>query len=176
MSELRKIRRTLTYSSVVSPRNKPDPVEAEQINREALEIARAALGPEHPDTTSLIVNLALNVHAQGRYTESEQLNRTAIEINRALERYEFHTAVSTLYHFFWDDFCDWYIELKKDEITGGYAAASTRILTIIEIALRMLHPFMPYLTEELWHRLGGCEDKSISLAPFPQFDPARFDS
>src|SRR5204862_2091394 len=48
-----------------------------------------------------------------------RLNKTAIDVNRSLAKYEFHTAVSLLYHFFWDDFCDWYIELKKDEITGS---------------------------------------------------------
>jgi valyl-tRNA synthetase len=47
-----------------------------------------------------------------------RLNKTAIYVNRSLAKYEFHTAVSLLYHFFWDDFCDWYIELVKDEITG----------------------------------------------------------
>ncbi|MFL6374614.1 MAG: valine--tRNA ligase [Pyrinomonadaceae bacterium] len=115
-----------------------------------------------------------------------RLNKTAIDVNRALERYEFHTAVSTLYHFFWDDFCDWYIELKKDEITSGDAAASTRIVTIMEIALRMLHPFMPYLTEELWQILPGTgaelhdqayrgAAKSVMLAAFPVGDPRMID-
>ncbi|MCU0238859.1 MAG: valine--tRNA ligase, partial [Pyrinomonadaceae bacterium] len=101
-----------------------------------------------------------------------RLNQTAINVNKSLEKYEFHTAVSLLYHFFWDDFCDWYIELVKDEITFSsdsvgddeddlsvmQASASqiesrTRIITILESALRMLHPFMPYLTEELWFKL-----------------------
>nr|MBP9664996.1 valine--tRNA ligase [Pyrinomonadaceae bacterium] len=95
-----------------------------------------------------------------------KLNRTALGLNAALDRYEFHTAVSLLYHFFWDDFCDWYIELKKDELADGgvrdpdaddgvRVPAATRILTVLEIALRMLHPFMPYLTEELWQKLPG---------------------
>lgn len=84
-----------------------------------------------------------------------RLNRTAIDLNKALDKYEFHTAVSLLYHFFWDDFCDWYIELRKDEINAGDAEATERILAIMETALRMLHPFMPYLTEELWHKLPG---------------------
>lgn len=84
-----------------------------------------------------------------------RLNRTAKAVNHALRTYQFHEAVQLLYHFFWDDFCDWYIELKKDEITSGNAAAGTLILTILEQALRLLHPFMPYLTEELWQRLPG---------------------
>ncbi len=112
-----------------------------------------------------------------------RLNKTAIDVNKALEKYEFHTAVSLLYHFFWDDFCDWYIELKKDEINGGDAASTTRIITVLEIALRMLHPFMPYLTEDLWMKLPGtssglhCEaysaaEATIMLAKFPPGDEA----
>ena len=115
-----------------------------------------------------------------------RLNRTALEVNRALGKYEFHTAVSLLYHFFWDDFCDWYIELVKDEITSGDAAGTTRIITILEIALRMLHPFMPYLTEELWlklpgtgkellHKAYGNADATIMLTSFPPGDPAGID-
>lgn len=93
-----------------------------------------------------------------------RLNQTAIEVNKALTRYEFHTAVSLLYHFFWDDFCDWYIELKKDEINAGDLEATTRILTILETALRMLHPFMPYLTEELWLKLPGTSTEMLAPA------------
>ena len=115
-----------------------------------------------------------------------RLNRTALELNKALDKYEFHTAVSLLYHFFWDDFCDWYIELKKDEINAGDAEATTRILTILEIALRMLHPFMPYLTEELWLKLPGTSsglnnpvysraDASVMLTKFPPGDASAID-
>ena len=115
-----------------------------------------------------------------------RLNKTAIDLNKALDKYEFHTAVSRLYHFFWDDFCDWYIELKKDEITGGDAASTIRIITILEIALRMLHPFMPYLTEELWQKLPGTSselhnaaykqaDATIMLTTFPPGDASAVD-
>ncbi len=115
-----------------------------------------------------------------------RLNRTALDLNAALDKYEFHTAVSMLYHFFWDDFCDWYIELKKDEINAGDVEATTRIITILEIALRMLHPFMPYLTEELWLKLPGTSaelngpaysqaDASIMLTKFPFGDAATID-
>ncbi len=115
-----------------------------------------------------------------------RLNQTALDLNKALGKYEFHTAVSLLYHFFWDDFCDWYIELKKDEINAGDVEATTRILTILEIALRMLHPFMPYLTEELWLKLPGTSselnnpayskaDASIMLTKFPPGDASALD-
>ena len=81
--------------------------------------------------------------------------KTAHALNRALETYQFHEAVSLIYHFFWDDFCDWYIELKKDDITEGNVLATSHIFWVLDMALRMLHPFMPYLTEELWLKLPG---------------------
>jgi len=120
-----------------------------------------------------------------------RLNKTARDVNKALDKYEFHTAVSLLYHFFWDDFCDWYIELVKDEITSetvntGRDAARSRILTILEQALRLLHPFMPYLTEELWQKLPGTTaelhhaayrsaEKTIMLADYPAGDESLID-
>ena len=89
-----------------------------------------------------------------------RLNRTARDLNTAIDNYEFHGAVQNLYHFFWDDFCDWYIELAKADVTAEEESAMrtearTRLLTVLEQALRLLHPFMPYITEELWQRLPG---------------------
>ncbi|HUR99892.1 MAG TPA: valine--tRNA ligase [Pyrinomonadaceae bacterium] len=115
-----------------------------------------------------------------------RLNKTAKAVNRALETYQFHEAVQLLYHFIWDDFCDWYIELKKDEITAGDVEASSRILTILEQALRLLHPFMPFLTEELWQKLPGISnsmhnaayssaDQTIMLTTFPTGDGSLID-
>jgi len=107
-----------------------------------------------------------------------RLTKTAAALNRALESYQFHEAVAIIYHFFWDEFCDWYIELKKDEITSGNILAIAHILWVLDMALRMLHPFMPYLTEELWLKLPGSSndmhhpayskaDASIMLTGFP---------
>ncbi len=120
-----------------------------------------------------------------------RLNRTALDVNKSLDKYEFHTAVSLLYHFFWDDFCDWYIELVKDDITSENVntardAARSRILTIIEQALRLLHPFMPYLTEELWQKLPGVSNElhnaayknaaqTVMLADYPLGDKNLID-
>ncbi|NNE98798.1 MAG: valine--tRNA ligase, partial [Pyrinomonadaceae bacterium] len=108
-----------------------------------------------------------------------RLNKTAREVNQALDKYAFHVAVDKLYHFFWDDFCDWYIELVKDEITSGDTEATSKIISILEQSLRLLHPFMPYLTEELWQKLPGASadlhnkayksaDKTVMLADFPE--------
>ena len=97
-----------------------------------------------------------------------RLNKTARDVRQALEDYQFHQAVQTLYHYFWGDFCDWYIELSKYEVLTGItseqlrgtvpeflAAARSRLITILERSLRLLHPFMPYITEELWLKLPG---------------------
>jgi len=115
-----------------------------------------------------------------------RLSKTAIAVNHALETYQFHEAVSLLYHFFWNDFCDWYIELKKDAITLGEPVAGAHILWILDMALRMLHPFMPYLTEELWLKLPGSTNElhhkayskaeaSIMLTGFPIGSAEYFD-
>jgi valyl-tRNA synthetase len=98
-----------------------------------------------------------------------RLNRTAREVAASVESYQFHEAVYALYHFFWDDFCDWYIELSKSDVTAADAAperdaARSRVLTVLEQALRLLHPFMPFITEELWQRLPGVGRDSLHAA------------
>jgi valyl-tRNA synthetase len=122
-----------------------------------------------------------------------RLNRTAREVNEAVESYQFHEAVQTLYHFFWDDFCDWYIELAKldvssEEATPARDRARSRLITVLEQALRLLHPFMPYITEELWQRLPGVDENllhaayregaaspTIMLAEYPRGEAALID-
>jgi valyl-tRNA synthetase len=89
-----------------------------------------------------------------------RLFKTIRTVNAAIQNYRFHESVQVLYHFFWDDFCDWYIELTKPDVTApedtpARALARDRLLTILEGSLRLLHPFMPYITEELWQRLPG---------------------
>ncbi|MDX6693792.1 MAG: valyl-tRNA synthetase [Blastocatellia bacterium] len=98
-----------------------------------------------------------------------RLNRAAQSVDSALAAYDFYAAVQTLYHFFWDDFCDWHIELTKrdvtsDEATPERAAARSRLVTVLEQALRLLHPFMPYITEELWQRLPGVDERLLHTA------------
>ncbi|HYE14991.1 MAG TPA: class I tRNA ligase family protein, partial [Pyrinomonadaceae bacterium] len=122
---------------------------------------------------------------------TSRLNRTARDVARAVEQYQFHEAVYALYHFFWDDFCDWYIELSKSEVTAAEAsperdAARSRTLTVLEQALRLLHPFMPYITEELWQRLPGVgsqllhpayahAEPTVMLAAYPRAEESLID-
>ena len=101
-----------------------------------------------------------------------RLNATAEIANRAIEQHRYHEFAQILWHFFWHEFCDWYLELKKVSATGwGNAAAA------FETALRLLHPAMPFLTEELWQRLDKPEGSpiSIALAPYPAFRPELAD-
>ncbi|HVS02746.1 MAG TPA: valine--tRNA ligase [Thermoanaerobaculia bacterium] len=102
-----------------------------------------------------------------------RLSRTADEVGRQLEAFRFDEACGRLYHFFWGDLCDWYIELCKPALSGE--APRPRVgevlLTVLERSLRLLHPVMPHLTEELWHRLPGHEvghAETLALAPYPQ--------
>ncbi|MGH9397713.1 MAG: valine--tRNA ligase [Terriglobia bacterium] len=94
------------------------------------------------------------------------------EMNEALEGFRFHEAAHTIYHFFWHEFCDWYLEWVKPEITriaeGPNApAAWINLMRVFKSSLHLLHPFMPFITEDLWHRLPRAEPvASISLADF----------
>jgi valyl-tRNA synthetase len=106
-----------------------------------------------------------------------RLNRTAAEVNRAIEQYRFHEAAELLYHFFWDEYCDWYLEMKKPAFESGEGAAHlATAFRVFESALRMLHPVMPFITEETWQRLE-LPDKpvSIAIAAYPECDLAAID-
>ncbi|MDX6611066.1 MAG: valyl-tRNA synthetase [Blastocatellia bacterium] len=120
-----------------------------------------------------------------------RLHKTARDMNAALGAYAFHEAVQLIYHFFWDDFCDWYIELTKAIITAAEesperSVARARMIWVLEQSLRLLHPFMPYITEELWQRLPvrhqdllhpayANAPPTIMLASYPQSDAGLID-
>src|SRR5271167_243037 len=97
-----------------------------------------------------------------------RLHRTAGEINQALEEYRFHEAANTLYRFFWGDFCDWYLEVVKLRLPERSALGT--LLAVFESALRLLSPFMPFISEEIWHALyeNRPPAKSIALTRYPQ--------
>ncbi len=94
-------------------------------------------------------------------------------MNDALTNYRFHDGAQGVYQFFWGDFCDWYIEWVKPDLQSTdkerAVVAWRNLFAVFEAALRLLHPFMPFLTEELWHqfpqRAGA---KSIALERFPE--------
>jgi valyl-tRNA synthetase len=97
-----------------------------------------------------------------------RLNLCAMNVNAAFREHRYHEVAHALYHFWWDDFCDWYLEFKKLDSDWSYA------YVVYEKALRLLHPLMPFLTEELWQRLE-LPGKSIALADYPQAEDTKLD-
>ena len=102
-----------------------------------------------------------------------RLAETLDVVKDAFETQRFHEAVQSIYQFFWNDFCDWYIEWVKPELTSADRARATvawkNLFAAFESALRLLHPVMPFLTEELWHQLPQrAGAKSIALEPYPE--------
>ena len=111
-----------------------------------------------------------------------RFNRVAQQMNEALETYRFHEAAHVVYHFFWGEYCDWYLELIKPRLAADdreqARIAHRNLISIFEGALRMLSPFMPFITEELWHAVydGKPPLKSIALAAYPRIDPSQVDA
>ena len=100
-----------------------------------------------------------------------RLNAAAEQMNRAIENHRYHEAAQTIWHYFWGEFCDWYLEMKKlrFEEASGLNSDWRNLLAAFEASLRLLHPVMPFITEELWQRLGT-GGKSIALAAYPQYN------
>jgi valyl-tRNA synthetase len=108
-----------------------------------------------------------------------RLDATAEAVNAAFASYNMDDAARALYEFFWDDFCDWYIEAAKPRFQGENADAARHVLWFtLERTLRLLHPIMPYLTEAIWQTLPGAKEQAgrtspasadfLMFAPFPQ--------
>ena len=103
-----------------------------------------------------------------------RLSETLRDVDALLESYEFARACETLYHFAWDDLCDWYLELSKETFASDNKANSQRVLGhVLDQLLRALHPVMPFITEELWCTLTGGE--SLVVAPWPKADTSHID-
>jgi valyl-tRNA synthetase len=89
------------------------------------------------------------------------------ELNDALENYKFYEAADKIYHFVWHEFCDWYIELVKPSLKQGNKTSEAVLVDTLDQILRLLHPFMPFITEEIWHHIPSSE-KSLVVTSFPQ--------
>jgi len=103
-----------------------------------------------------------------------RLNETIAEADALLESYEFSRACELIYHFAWDDLCDWYLELSKETFASDQKAASQRVLGhVLDQLMRLLHPVMPFITEELWCTLTG--GQSLMVAQWPQANSSQID-
>lgn len=100
-----------------------------------------------------------------------RLNETVSEVNSALERYDFGEAGRQLYEFIWSEYCDWYIELAKLYLQGEDETAKTTtqsvLVYVLDQSLRLLHPFMPFITEEIWQHIPH-QGQTITLAAYPE--------
>ncbi len=113
-----------------------------------------------------------------------RFNRAAKDVNESLQTYRFDEAANRIYDFFWGEFCDWYIELIKPRLnfeegadTGRARVACANLVNLFEASLRLLHPVMPFITEEVWHAIydGAPPLKSIALAAYPAADEKQID-
>jgi len=119
--------------------------------------------------------VAADAPLEARWIVAE-LHSTAAKVNQALENFRFDDAANTIYQFFWGSFCDWYLEIVKLRLDfaenadqAQTKAALTTFVQVFEASLRLLSPFMPFITEEIWHALydGKTPAKSIALARYP---------
>jgi valyl-tRNA synthetase len=113
-----------------------------------------------------------------------RFNRVAADVNDALNTYRFHEAANRIYDFFWGEFCDWYLELIKTRlqfeegaVTSAAQVACGNLVNLFDSALRLLHPVMPFITEEIWQAMyeGKTPAKSIALMAYPQADEKQVD-
>jgi len=113
-----------------------------------------------------------------------RFNRVAADVNDALAAFRFHEAANRIYDFFWGEFCDWYLELIKPRLNFEEGAdkstaqtACANLVNLFDASLRLLHPVMPFITEEIWQAMqeGKSAVKSIALTGYPQADQKQFD-
>ena len=106
---------------------------------------------------------------------NSRLNATIAEVTRALDSYEFESAASSLYSFIWNDLCDWFLEVSKPKLRDGDSSHAAFLAHVFERSLRLLHPFMPFLSEEVWAQLPGSQGM-LARADWPLASEVDLDS
>ncbi len=146
-------------------------VEGLDARERGVEACDAACGPDG----------VLHFSAADRWIAS-RLQRCAQQVAQGLADYRLDFAAQAIYQFVWDEYCDWYLEIAKVQIAGGTPAlqrgARRTLLRTLETVLRLAHPIMPFITEELWQKvapLAGRAGPSIAVAPWPQPRPEKID-
>jgi valyl-tRNA synthetase len=114
-----------------------------------------------------------------------RLQQAEKSVAEAIAQYRFDLATQAVYEFFWNEYCDWYLELSKPVLNDTNATAAQKtgtrrtLIRVLEASLRLMHPMMPFITEEIWQRvkaLAGAAGDSIMLARYPQFDTKKTDA
>jgi valyl-tRNA synthetase len=136
-----------------------------------------------PNTLGRMPSATANAPLEDRWIVAE-LHATTAKVNQSLENYRYDDAANAIYQFFWGSFCDWYLEIVKLRLDFSETAdktqskaALTTLVSVFEASLRLLSPFMPFITEDIWHALydGNPPAKSIALANYPQASESIID-
>lgn len=131
-------------------------------------------------------NIKINYSLKDKYIDFtdkwiySRFHKTIKEFTEALDRFEVNAASKIIYSYVWNDFCDWYVELSKNRLYRGSeeikSAVLTRAILLYEEMLKLVHPFMPFITEEIWQLMDERKDgDSISISSFPEFDEKMID-